>query len=106
LGIAVLGGVLNQSYRDALAPAVANLPPQIAERVLSSVGFTASPAVGQMGEAGQALVSAGRAAFVQGVGDAILIGCVVLAVAAVVVFFASGPRARAAVVVGEGVAVV
>ena len=58
-----------------------------------------------MGEAGQALVSAGRAAFVQGVGDAILIGCVVLAVAAVVVFFASGPRARATVVVDEGLVV-
>jgi len=104
-GIAILGAVLNQSYRDALAPAVANLPPQIAERVLGSVAFTASPAVGQMGEAGQALVSAGRAAFVQGVGDAILIGCVVLAVAAVVVFFASGPRARATVVVDEGLVV-
>ncbi len=97
-GIAILGAALNQSYRDALAPAVADLPPQIAERVLGSVAFTTSPAVAQLGTAGQAIVEAGRTAFVQGVGDAVLIGSIVLAVAAVVVFVASGPReARSAV---------
>ncbi|MCJ7710031.1 MAG: MFS transporter [Chloroflexi bacterium] len=100
-GIAILGAVLNQSYRDALAPAVANLPPQIAERVLGSVAFTSSPAIAQLGAAGQTLVEAGRAAFVQGVGDAVLIGSIVLAVAAVVVFVASGPKARAAIVAEE-----
>ena len=100
-GIAILGAALNQSYRDALAPAVANLPPQIAERVLGSVAFTTSPAVAQLGAAGQALVEAGRAAFVQGVGDAVLIGSVVLAVAAVVVFVASGPKPQAAIVAEE-----
>ena len=97
-GIAILGAALNQSYRDALAPAVADLPPQIAERVLGSVAFTASPAVGQLGAAGQALVEAGRVAFVHGVGDAVLIGSVVLAAAAVVVFIASGPRVRGSAV--------
>jgi EmrB/QacA subfamily drug resistance transporter len=97
-GIAILGAALNQSYRDALAPAVAGLPPQIAERVLGSVAFTTSPAVAQLGAAGQALVEAGRAAFVQGVGDAVLIGSVVLAIAAVVVFVASGPKPQAAVI--------
>jgi hypothetical protein len=97
-GIAILGAVLNQSYRDALAPAVAGLPPEVAERVLGSVAFTASPAIAGMGAAGQALVDAGRVAFVQGVGDAILIGCVVLAVSAVVVFVASGPRPSSALV--------
>lgn len=100
-GIAILGAALNQSYRDALAPAVAGLPPEVAERVLGSVAFTGSPAIAQMGAAGQALVEAGRAAFVQGVGDAILIGCVVLAVSAVVVFVASGPRPSSAVIAEE-----
>jgi EmrB/QacA subfamily drug resistance transporter len=104
-GIAILGATLNQSYRDALAPAVVNLPPAIAERVLGSVAFTTSPAVGQLGPAGQALVEAGRAAFVQGVGDAVFIGSVVLAVAAVVVFVASGPRVVTAAVPEEVVAV-
>lgn len=91
-GIAILGAALNQSYREALAPTVAGLPSEVAERLLGSVAFTGSPQIAQMGAAGQALVDAGRAAFVQGVGDAILIGCVVLAVSAVVVFLASGPR--------------
>ncbi len=100
-GIAILGATLNQSYRDALAPAVEKLPPEIAERVLGSVAFTTSPAIAQLGEAGQALVAAGRAAFVQGVGDAVLMGSVVLAVAAVVVFIVSGPRTQVAVVAEE-----
>ncbi len=101
-GIAILGAVLNRSYRDALAPAVAGLPPQVAERALGSVAFTASPAIAQLGAAGKALVEAGRAAFVQGVGDAVFIGSVVLALAAVVVFVASGSRAgMAAAVVAE-----
>lgn len=95
-GIAILGAVLNQSYRDAIAPAIAGLPPEVAERVLGSVAFTASPAIQQMGTAGQALVQAGRAAFVQGVGDAILIGSVVLGVSAVVVFVVSGARPSSA----------
>jgi EmrB/QacA subfamily drug resistance transporter len=100
-GIAILGAALDQSYRSALGPAVAGLPPEIAERALGSVAFTASPALGRLGPAGQSLMEAGRAAFVQGVGDAVLIGCVVLAAAAVIVFVASGPRARAAVDVDE-----
>ncbi len=93
-GIAILGAVLNQSYRDALAPAVAALPTAIAERVLGSVAFTTSPAIAQLGDAGSRLVEAGRTAFVQGVGDAVLIGSIVLAVTAVVVFIASGPLTR------------
>jgi len=93
-GVAILGAVLNRSYRDALAPFVQDLPPAIADRVLGSVAFTASPAIEQFGARGQALVEAGRAAFVQGVGDAVLIGCLVLAAAAVVVFVASGRPVR------------
>jgi EmrB/QacA subfamily drug resistance transporter len=90
-GIAILGAVLNQSYRDALAPAVANLPAAVSERVLASIAFTASPAVAQAGAAGQALVDNARAAFVSGVSDAVFIGCVVLAVAAVAVFLIAEP---------------
>jgi EmrB/QacA subfamily drug resistance transporter len=103
-GIAILGAALDQSYRSALAPAVADLPPEIAERALGSVAFTASPALGRLGPAGQSLMEAGRAAFVQGVGDAVLIGCVVLAAAAVIVFVASGPRAQTAVEMDDALA--
>jgi EmrB/QacA subfamily drug resistance transporter len=86
LGIAILGSVLNQGYRDGLADAVSGLPPAVAEHVLSSIAFTSSPAIAQLGEAGQALVLAARQAFVAGVGDAVLVASGVLAVAAIAVF--------------------
>jgi EmrB/QacA subfamily drug resistance transporter len=104
-GIAILGAVLNQSYRDAMASTVAGLPPAIADRVLSSVAFTSSPAVKQFGAAGQALVDKAREAFVGGVSDAVFIGCIVLAVAAALVFLLAGSErpatARAADVAPE-----
>ena len=84
-GIAILGSVLNQGYRDGMADAVAALPPQVADRVLASIAFTGSPEVAQFGAAGQALVDRARDAFVSGVTNAVLIGSVVLVVAAVVV---------------------
>jgi hypothetical protein len=92
-GIAILGSVLNQTYRDGMTDAVAGLPPQIAERVLGSVAFTASPEVAQFGAAGQALVDQALDAFVAGVGDAVLVASVVLLVAAVAVFVLAPGRA-------------
>jgi len=82
-GIAILGSLLNQGYREGMASAVAGLPEQIAEGILSSVAFTASPLVATMGEAGEQLVEQGKAAFVGGVGDAVLVGSVLLIVAAI-----------------------
>ena len=84
-GIAILGSLLNQGYRDGMAEAVVNLPAQMAERVLASVAFTASPLIAQAGEAGQQLVEQGRTAFVAGVGSALLLGAAVLIVAAIAV---------------------
>jgi hypothetical protein len=85
LGIAILGTALNQHYRDAMADAVANLPAQVADRVLGSIAFTGSPQIAQMGDAGRQLVERAQAAFVGGVTDAVLIGSVVLLLTAVVV---------------------
>ena len=82
LGIAILGSALNQHYRDAMADSVVNLPPQIADRVLSSIAFTGSPAVSQLGDAGRQLVARAQDAFVGGVTDAVLIGSAILLVAA------------------------
>ena len=84
-GIAILGSVLNQSYRAGMADAVSGLPPQIADRVLSSIAFTASPAVAQFGEQGRRLVQLAREAFVQGVTASLLLGAGILIVGAVVV---------------------
>ena len=96
-GIAILGSVLNQGYRDGMADAAADLPPAVAERVLASIAFTDAPELAQFGEAGQRLVAEAQAAFTSGVSDAVLVGSVVLIVTAVVVFFlAPGRVAREA----------
>jgi len=94
-GIAILGSVLNQAYRDGMADAVATLPPANAERVLASIAFTAAPEIQRAGPAAAPIVAAARDAFVGGVGDAVLVGSAVLLAAAIVVFvLAPGIRAR------------
>ena len=92
-GIAILGSVLNQGYRDGMADAVAGLPPLVADRVLSSIAFTAAPEIAQFGEAGQRLVEQARDAFVSGVSDAVLVTSAVLVVAAAAVAVIA-PRGR------------
>lgn len=84
-GIAILGSLLNQGYRDGMAAAVAQLPEQIAERVLGSIAFTASPMVTMMGTEGERLAAQAREAFVGGVGDAVLAASLILLATAVVV---------------------
>jgi hypothetical protein len=85
--------MLNQGYRNGMAEAVAALPEQVAARVLSSIAFTASPAIATMGERGERLVEQAREAFVSGVGDAVLTASVLLVVAALVVAIVA-PRAK------------
>jgi EmrB/QacA subfamily drug resistance transporter len=95
-GIAILGSLLNQAYRDGMAEAVAALPAQIAERVLASVAFTAAPELSAFGERGQQLADAGRAAFVDGVGVALIVATAILLVGAVAVaLIAPGARSAA-----------
>ena len=101
LGIAILGSLLNQGYRDGMADAVANLPPAIAERVLGSIAFTASPQLAQLGEQGQRLVEQAQLAFVSGVNAAVLVGGIILLVSAVAVALLAPSGASAAVVGGE-----
>jgi EmrB/QacA subfamily drug resistance transporter len=84
-GIAILGSLLNQGYRDGMADAVSGLPEQVAEGVLSSIAFTTSPLVAMMGDAGEVLVQQATEAFVAGVGNAVLVGSIVLLVTAVAV---------------------
>jgi predicted MFS family arabinose efflux permease len=84
-GIAILGSLLNQGYRDGMADAVAGLPDQVAEGVLSSIAFTTSPLVALLGDTGKQLVQQAIDAFVSGVGQAVLVGSIILIVAAVAV---------------------
>ncbi len=88
-GIAILGSVLNQQYRDGMTEAVHGLPPAVAEGAQSSIAFTQSPHVGELGAAGQQLVSAAQTAFVDGIGGALMIAAAVVAVTAVLVAFLS-----------------
>jgi len=92
-GIAILGSLLNQGYRDGMADAVAALPSQIAERVLGSIAFTAAPELAQFGAAGQRLVEQGREAFVSGIGAALIAGAVILIIGAAAVAIVA-PRLR------------
>ena len=98
LGIAILGSVLNQQYRDGMSGAVHGLPPAVADGAQGSIAFTQSPEVGQFGAAGQHLVSAAQHAYVDGIGTALLIAAAIVAVTAVAVaVLAPAPsRSRAA----------
>lgn len=91
LGIAVLGSVLNQVYRDTLAPALAGLPPEAAEAAQGSLA-AAQAVAAQAGPAGAALAAAADEAFVAAFGDALTIAAGVLVLAAVYVLV-RGPRA-------------
>ena len=86
-GIAILGSVLNQQYRDNMTEAVHGLPSEVAEGAQSSIAFTQSPHIGELGSAGQQLVLAAQNAFVDGIGGALLIAAAIVAVTAVVVAF-------------------
>ena len=85
LGIAILGGVLNQQYRDGMTDAVGGLPDAVAEGAQSSIAFTQSEHVVQLGPAADQLVSAAQEAFVGGVSGALLIAAGIVAITAVVV---------------------
>ncbi|MGZ4537452.1 MAG: MFS transporter [Nocardioidaceae bacterium] len=84
-GIAILGSVLNQQYRDGMAGAVRGLPHVAAEHVQASIAFTQSGHLDALGPAARPLVAAGRQAFVDGSSAALLVAAGVVAVTAVVV---------------------
>jgi EmrB/QacA subfamily drug resistance transporter len=84
-GIAILGSVLNERYRDGMTGAVDGLPDAVAEGAQSSIAFTQSEQIWQLGPAADRLVSTAQHAFVDGVSGALLIAAGIVAVTAVVV---------------------
>jgi EmrB/QacA subfamily drug resistance transporter len=93
LGVAVLGSVLASSYGSAIEPALRGIPPQVAQAAGDSIG-AASTIAAQLGAPGQALLSAARAAFIDGLGDAVLVGSAVAALGAVLVLLFLPAHAR------------
>ena len=91
-GIAILGSVLNQTYRDNMADAVQGLPPQVAAAAQGSIAVTQGSGIERLGQTGQHLVASAQTAFVDGSGSALLLAAGVVAIAAVVVAFLAPPR--------------
>jgi EmrB/QacA subfamily drug resistance transporter len=93
LGVAVLGSVLASSYGSAIEPALRGVPTQVAAVAGDSIGGAATIAT-RLGEAGQPLLTAAQAAYVEGMGDALLVGAAVAAVGAILVLLFLPARAR------------
>ncbi|MCD6031960.1 MAG: hypothetical protein K0S78_4142 [Thermomicrobiales bacterium] len=100
LGVAVLGSVMNAAYREGF-PAVAGVPEAELSAARASLTAAAEVAAALGGEAGAALLGAGRAAFVQGLSLTTGIGAAVLLIAAGAAWFllprtgeAAGPVAH------------
>jgi hypothetical protein len=87
LGIAILGTILNQGYRNGLSEAVVGLPAGLAERAQSSIAFTriGADTLAQLGPAGQRLVAAAEQSFVDATSAAFLTAAGVLVVTAIFV---------------------
>ncbi len=93
VGIALIGSVLNSAYRTNVEPAVASLPPMVAEPVTAGIGGALAVA-DQMGADGTALVDAARQAFIDGMTPALYLAAG-LALAAAAFTALRGPKTAA-----------
>jgi len=101
LGIAVLGSVMNETYRSAVADSTASLPAPMAEQATSSVG--AAQAIGErLGPGGHQLIADSQAAFSAGLGRALLLGAAALLIGALFVALRAPGRAESSANAGRG----
>ena len=87
LGIAILGSILNSSYRDGMASAVHGLPAPLADGAQDSIAFTQADALDGLGSIGDRLVASAQLAFVDGIGAALMVAAGIVAVTAIAVAF-------------------
>lgn len=85
LGIAVLGSALAGRYQSGMSDAVAQAPPELAHRAQEALPAALAIAE-RLGPRGEGLAAHAQAAFVDGLGLAMLIAAAAVAVAAVFVF--------------------
>lgn len=90
LGVALLGSVLSSGYADAIQPALAGLPPELADPASEGIG-SAFAVAAQAGEAGPGLIDAAQHAFVEGWVQSMWIGVAISAVALVYLLL-RGPK--------------
>jgi EmrB/QacA subfamily drug resistance transporter len=93
LGVAVLGSILASSYGVAIEPALRGVPSRVAQAAGDSIGAATNIAA-QLGAQGQGLLATARSAFIEGMGDAMLVGAGVAAVGALLVLLFLPARAR------------
>jgi EmrB/QacA subfamily drug resistance transporter len=93
-GIAILGSVLNQQYRDGMSDAVRGLPHTVAEGAQGSIAFTQSADLDRLGPAAHQLVAAAQDSFVNGSSAALLVAAGVVAVTAAVVAWLAPAHVR------------
>lgn len=85
LGVAVLGTALSLRYQDHLTPLLGALPEAAREAALGSLGGALEVAKALPAEAGSALTSAAREAFVSGMDLGLVVAAVAVGVAGAVV---------------------
>lgn len=81
VGIALIGSVLNASYRTNVEPATAGLPPEAVEPITEGIGGALAVAA-QMGPDGAAVTDAAQQAFVDAMTPALVLAAGVCAAAA------------------------
>jgi len=94
VGVALLGSILSSGYRAAVEPALAGLPPELAEAAGEGIG-AAFAVARNAGEQAPVIIAAAKEAFVAGWVRSIWIG-VALAVVAFVFVAVRGPARAAA----------
>jgi EmrB/QacA subfamily drug resistance transporter len=101
LGAAIIGSAMYTIYADKVASAVSGLPAELAGAAQDSVGAAMVIAESLPSEAGDPLAQAAGAAFTESFGLAILIGCAVTLVGALLVALYLPPKHLAPEVVSE-----
>jgi EmrB/QacA subfamily drug resistance transporter len=98
LGVAVLGSLLSTRYASRLAPVLAHypIPHSILALIRGSLGGALAVAAQVGGRSGEELAALARQSFVNGLDLAVLIGAVVVGIAALVALFVLPSRAATA----------